>query len=60
LSKFDKIKTSNEVRKNSQQVGEGEQAVEKRLGMNSQDNQTSPRDQNNAPQNTATRSPQEH
>jgi hypothetical protein len=60
LSEFDKVKdeAEKEAKEHPQQVAEGEQAVEKKLGMNSQDDQTSQHDQNSAPQGTDAGRPQ--
>jgi hypothetical protein len=60
LSEFDKVKdeAEKEAKEHPQQVSEGEQAVEKKLGMNSEADQTSQHDQNTAPQDKDAAQPQ--
>jgi hypothetical protein len=59
LSEFDQLKdkAEQEAKEHPQQVAEGEQAIEKKLGMNTQEDQTSQHDQNSAPQDTDANQP---
>jgi hypothetical protein len=52
MSEFDKLKddAEKEAQEHPQQVSEGEQAVEKKLGLDSQDDQAGQQDQNTPPQ----------
>lgn len=52
MSDFDKLKdeAEKEAKEHPQQVSEGEQAIGKTLGMDSQEEQTSQHDQNSPPQ----------
>jgi predicted transcriptional regulator len=54
MSELDKLKdeAGKEAKEHPQQVKEGETAVEKKLGMDSKEDQTSQHDQNSAPQDT--------
>jgi hypothetical protein len=60
LSEFDKMKdeAEKEAKEHPQQVKEGEQAAEKKLGLNSQDDQTSQHGQTSASQDTDAGQPQ--
>jgi hypothetical protein len=51
VSDFDKVKdeAEKEAKEHPQQVSEGETAVEKKLGMNSEERETSQHDQNTPP-----------
>ncbi len=52
MSEFDKLKdeAEKEAKEHPQQVSEGEQAVEKKLGMNSEAEETSQNAPNTPPQ----------
>jgi hypothetical protein len=52
MSEFDKLKdeATKEVREHPQQVKEGEQFAEKKLGLDGQDDQSGQDDQGKAPQ----------
>jgi hypothetical protein len=55
VSEFDKLKdeAEKEAREHPQQVGQGEHAIGKKLGMNSDAAETSGHDQNTPPQDDA-------
>ena len=52
MSESDKLKdeAEKEVKEHPQQISEGEQGIEKKLGMNTNADETSQHDQNTAPQ----------
>jgi hypothetical protein len=52
MSELDKLKggTEKEAAEHPERISEGEQAIEKKLGMNTDAEQTSQHDQNTAPQ----------
>jgi hypothetical protein len=52
MNDFDKLKdeAEKEAKEHPQQVSEGEQTIEKKLGMDSQADETSQHDQNTPPQ----------
>ena len=56
MSDFDKVKdeAEKEVKEHPQQVSEGEQALEKKLGMNSEEENTSQNAPNTPPQDEDT------
>jgi len=55
MSESDKLKdeAEKEVKEHPQQISEGEQGIEKKLGMNTNADETSQHDQNTAPQGPA-------
>lgn len=56
MSEFDKLKdeAEKEAKEHPQQVSEGEQIVEKKLGMNSEEKETSQNAPNTPPQDEDT------